>query len=72
MSVNREDIELKKLEELREIKRELQNIRVILQSQFIKDYEVIKTKDENGKTIRTRRTLVAPLEQLRKRYNMFP
>lgn len=68
--MKKEDIEVRKLEELREIKRELQNIRAILQSEFVKDYEVVKTKDENGRTIRNRHTLEAPLEHLRKRCNM--
>ncbi len=60
------------LQELIEIKRELQNIRVILQSQYVSNYEIVKTKDKNGKTIRTRHILEDPLEQLRKRYNMSP
>lgn len=64
--MKKEDIEVRKLEELREIKRELQYSSNILQSEFV------KTKDENGRTIRNRHTLEAPLEHLRKRCNMSP
>lgn len=58
------------IKEIVEIRKELQNIRVILESQFVKDYEVIKEKDENGKTIRHHHTLEDPLGDLRKRYNI--
>ena len=70
--MKKEDIEVRKLEELREINRELQYSSNILQSEFVKDYEFVKTKDENGRTIRNRHTLEAPLEHLRKRCNMSP
>lgn len=55
------------LKELTEIRKELQNIRVILQSQFVRDYEIDR-KYKDGKCIRTRRTLEDPLGELRKRY----
>lgn len=62
-----EDINI--VDEIVTIRKELQSIRVILQSQFIRDYEIERTKVD-GKTVRTRRTLEDPLGELRKRYNI--
>lgn len=60
---------MKILNELIAIRKELQNIRVILQFQFIKDYTVERTKVD-GRTIRTRHTLEDALGDLRKSYNI--
>jgi hypothetical protein len=57
------------LRELIEIRKELQNIRVILQSQFVHDYR-IERKRVDGKIVRTIHTLQDPLKELRKRYNI--
>lgn len=58
------------LKELIEIRKELQNIRAILEYNYVPKYERIKTTDENGKTIRTRRPLEDPLGRIRKECNI--
>lgn len=57
------------LKEIITIRKELQNIRAILQSKFVQDYTVERTKVD-GKTVRIRHTLEDPLEYLRKSYNI--
>ncbi len=57
------------LRELIEIRKELQNIRVILQSQFVHDYR-IERKRVVGLIVITIHTLQDPLKELRKRYNI--
>ena len=59
------------LEELTIIRKELQNIRVILQSEFVSDYTITR-EHVDGKVIRTRTILEDPLGELRKRYNIVP
>lgn len=58
------------IEELIIIRKELQNIRVILQSQFVPDFKIERTRNENGKTIRKRIPIKDPLGDLRKRHNI--
>ena len=57
------------LEELTLMRKELQNIRVILQDQFVKDYNV-KRERIDGKVVKTFQRLEDPLGDLRKRYNI--
>lgn len=64
------ELEMRKIDELIEIKKELQNIRVILQSQYIPKYRRERMKDENGRAIRILHTLEDPLGDLRKEYNI--
>lgn len=61
------------LEELTLMRKELQNIRVILQHRYAPHYSVERERDANGRTINTTRTILEdPLEYLRKRYNIDP
>ena len=55
------------LKELLEIKKELQNIRVILQSQFVRENKFDR-KYVDGEFIKTPRIFGDPLEELRKLY----
>ncbi|MCC8151367.1 MAG: hypothetical protein LIO96_07930 [Lachnospiraceae bacterium] len=67
------DIESKKLAELTEIRKELQNIRVILQSQYVPEYEIVEKAKRNKDGTRTPAKKVAledPLGELHKRYNI--
>lgn len=57
------------LEELTLMRKELQNIRVILQDQFVSDYDV-KRERIDGKVVRTFQHLEDPLGDLRKHYNI--
>lgn len=57
------------LEELTLMRKELQNIRVILQSQFVKDYKITRERID-GKVIRTRTILEDPLGDLRRAHNI--
>lgn len=59
------------LEELTLMRKELQNIRIILQSRFVDDYTV-ERQIVDGKTVRIRHTLEDPVGELRKRYNIAP
>lgn len=61
------------LEELTLMRKELQNIRVILQYEFAPSYIAERERDANGRTINVTRTILEdPLEYLRKRYNITP
>lgn len=62
---------MKILRELVEIRKELQNIRVILESEFVCDYKIEKTKDGTGKTVsRMRHQIKDPLGELCKHDNI--
>ena len=54
----------KMLEELTAIRKELENIRLILEYKYVPQYAV-KRKRIDGKIVRIRHTLQAPLEELR-------
>lgn len=64
------EIELAELKELIEIRKELQNIRAILEYKFVEKYEGVRTVDENGKSIRILRPLEDPLGKIRKECNI--
>ena len=53
------------LNELTAIRKTLEDIRLILEYAYVPQYRVERRK-VNGKTVRTRHTLEAPLEELRK------
>ncbi len=57
------------LREIIEIRKEMQNIRVIPQSQFVHDYR-IERKRVDGKIFITIHNIQDPLKELRKRYNI--
>ncbi len=59
---------MKILKELIEIKKELQNIRVILQSQFVQDYKVVKRENIDGEYVRFTEPIEDPLGELRDKY----
>lgn len=56
--------------ELVTIRKELQNIRAILEHQYVQKYERVRTTDENGKSIRILRSLEDPLGMIRKECNI--
>lgn len=58
------------LEELIEIRKELQNIRAILEHEYVPKHERIRTVDENGRSIRILQPLEDPLGKIRKECNI--
>lgn len=56
----------REFKELVLIRKELQNIRAILQYRFAPTHERVHETDESGKQIIVRRTLEDPLEKIRR------